>query len=146
MMKFIKGELELKTFVKGLLAIGLAVGLIGCGAEEQVKNDSQEVNQEQQQEVITITLMDETNGNGSELFTKEVEITEGESLLDVMNREFEIVDQGDGFITAIEGLEVNEEKNFWLVFEVNGEPSMVGAADAEVKVGDKIVWILRDFN
>lgn len=130
----------MKKILTVLLAVLISVGLLGCNAQQELKEDQ---GQESAQEVVQISVL---NADGETLMYKDVSISPGETLLTVMDREFEIVDQGGGFITAINEVEVDEENNLWLIFEVNGEPSPVGASDVVLEEGDEVVWILQDFS
>ena len=137
---------------KLLLALSLSLVLFGCAPTEEAETSSvlQEstvaVSSEAAETVsVTISLTDGgTVVAGSE---KTVEVEVGTSLFDVMKENYTIEEDG-GFITAIDGLAQVEEtaetkaKN-WL-FDVNGEPSMVGGGDVAPQEGDVIVWNLTE--
>jgi len=63
-------------------------------------------------------------------------------------RENYAIEEADGFITAIDGQtqveETAETKGKYWLFDVNGESSMVGAADVALQEGDVIVWNLTE--
>ncbi|MEI2803764.1 MAG: DUF4430 domain-containing protein [Trichococcus flocculiformis] len=78
---------------------------------------------------------------------KTIEVEAGANLLAVMKENYTI-EEADGFITAIDGQTQVEQTadtkaKYWL-FDVNGEPSMVGAADVALQEGDVIVWNLTE--
>ena len=137
---------------KLLLALSLSLVLFGCAPTEEAETSSvlQEstvaVSSEAAETVsVTISLTDGgTVVAGSE---KTVEVEVGTSLFDVMKENYTIEEDG-GFITASDGLAQVEETaetkaKYWL-FDVNGEPSMVGAADVALQEGDVIVWNLTE--
>src|SRR5690625_4866575 len=80
-------------------------------AENAAETDQ---NNEEQEEIVHFTLsIDE----GDEVITeKEVPISEGDLLMDVLKANFDVEEEG-GFITSIEGVapEVDEEKS-WMFF------------------------------
>ena len=137
---------------KLLLALSLSLVLFGCAPTEEAETSSvlQEstvaVSSEAAETVsVTISLTDGgTVVAGSE---KTVEVEVGTSLFDVMKENYTIEEDG-GFITAIDGLaqveETAETKAKYWKFDVNGEPSMVGAADVALQVGYVIVWNLTE--
>ncbi|HEX5352209.1 MAG TPA: DUF4430 domain-containing protein [Trichococcus sp.] len=137
---------------KLLLALSLSLVLFGCAPTEEAETSSvlQEstvaVSSEAAETVsVTISLTDGgTVIAGSE---KTVEVEAGTNLFDVMKENYTI-EEADGFITAIDGQSQVEESaetkaKYWL-FDVNGEPSMVGAADVALQEGDVIVWNLTE--
>ena len=137
---------------KLLLALSLSLVLFGCAPTEKTETSSvlQEstvaVSSEAAETVsVTISLTDGgTVIAGSE---KTVAVEAGASLLAVMKENYAI-EEADGFITAIDGQAQVEETaetkaKYWL-FDVNGEPSMVGASDVALQEGDVIVWNLTE--
>ena len=137
---------------KLLLALSLSLVLFGCSPTEETETSSvlQEstaaVSSEAAETVsVSISLTDGgTVIAGSE---KTIEVEAGASLLDVMKENYTI-EEADGFITAVDGQSQVEQTaetkaKYWL-FDVNGEPSMVGAADVALQEGDVIVWNLTE--
>ena len=137
---------------KLLLALSLSLVLFGCAPTEEAETSS--ILQEstvaassEAAETVSVTISLTDGGTvvaGSE---KTVEVEAGTSLFDVMKENYTIEEDG-GFITAIDGLAQVEESaetkaKDWL-FDVNGEPSMVGAADVALQEGDVIVWNLTE--
>jgi hypothetical protein len=137
---------------KLLLALSLSLVLFGCAPTEEAETSSvlQEstvaVSSEAAETVsVTISLTDGgTVIAGSE---KTVEVEAGTNLLAVMKENYAI-EEADGFITAIDGQaqveETAESKAKYWLFDVNGEPSMVGASDVALQEGDVIVWNLTE--
>ena len=137
---------------KLLLALSLSLVLFGCAPTEEAETSS--ILQEstvaassEAAETVSVTISLTDGGTvvaGSE---KTVEVEAGTSLFDVMKENYTIEEDG-GFITAIDGLAQVEESaetkaKYWL-FDVNGESSMVGAADVALQEGDVIVWNLTE--
>ena len=137
---------------KLLLVLSLSFVLYGCSTTETFDTSSEgivlseEVSSEAAETVsVTISLTDGgTVIAGSE---KTVEVEAGANLLAVM-RENYAIEEADGFITAIDGQtqveETAETKGKYWLFDVNGESSMVGAADVALQEGDVIVWNLTE--
>lgn len=138
---------------KLLLALSLSFVLYGCSTTTETADTSSEAqassvavsSEAKETAAVTISLTDGgTAIAGSE---KTVEIEAGANLLDVMKANYSIEEDG-GFITAIDGHAQVEESaetkaKYWL-FDVNGEPSMVGANEVELQEGDEIVWNLTE--
>lgn len=76
--------------------------------------------------------------------SKEITIEEGAMLLDIMQENFNVVDE-DGFITSIEGYEQDPDAGLYWLFDVNGEMAEVGAAELELKADDIVDWSLAPF-
>ncbi|SOC36302.1 DUF4430 domain-containing protein [Ureibacillus acetophenoni] len=133
----------------------VVLALVGCGTnqtEEEAKTTEQTTNQSSQ--TTETTESTETNVeelkveleviNDGESEVKEVPFTEGENALEVTVRELNAVEEG-GFVTSINGVEAGEETKTYWALSVNGEMSMVGAAEVILKDGDKITWELSSY-
>lgn len=127
-----------------LIAIAL---LVGCGNEDSgttspssnQPSENQVTQEEQAEETVLITI---SKDDGAEyLHEKEISIEEGDILMDVMEENFYVETEQNGeFITSIERLSAKEgEKKGW-IYTVNGEMPNVGAAEYELKPGDKVVF------
>lgn len=124
--------------------------LMGCASDgdtdkEATNNQTNESesttdSEQEKEEIVLITLsIDE----GDEVITeKEVSISEGDLLMDVLKTNFEVEEDG-GFITSIEGVapEKDEEKS-WMFF-VNDEMPNVGAEEVELSPGDQVTFDLQ---
>lgn len=137
----------MNKFVKWITMLMLLFALSACGSQDnQTNNNSEEINNETTEEVneqtVSITIsMDEGEETISE---KEVPIEDGAILMDIMKENFD-VEESDGFITAIEGVEQNEEeKKAWMYF-VNGEMAPVGANEYELSAGDEVSFDLQSW-
>ncbi|CZQ90627.1 Hypothetical protein Tpal_1290 [Trichococcus palustris] len=138
---------------KLLLALSLSFVLYGCSTTTETADTSSATQvssaavSSEAKETVAVTISLKDGGTviaGSE---KTVEIEAGANLLDVMKANYSI-EEADGFITAIDGhaqVEASAETKakYWL-FDVNGEPSMVGAGDVVLQEGDEIVWNLTE--
>ncbi|EIY5487084.1 DUF4430 domain-containing protein [Listeria monocytogenes] len=137
---------------KLLLVLSLSFVLYGCSTTETFDTSSEELVLSEEvsseaAETVSVTISLTDGGTvivGSE---KTVEVEAGANLLAVM-RENYAIEEADGFITAIDGHTQVEETaetkaKYWL-FDVNGESSMVGAADVALQEGDVIVWNLTE--
>ncbi|UJF15325.1 DUF4430 domain-containing protein [Jeotgalibaca sp. MA1X17-3] len=89
---------------------------------------------------VTISVMED--GKLIEDGTKSLELEEGTTLLEAMKANFDIEEDND-FITSINGQEQDNEANKYWLFDINGEESMVGAADVELQEDDFVEFNLE---
>lgn len=121
-----------------LLVIGL---LVGCGSDANSNQNQNNINSaEQAEDIVVITIS--KNKNEEMITEKEVAIEEGAILLDVMSENFDI-EEDNGFITSIDGVEQDIEAELSWIYSVNDEMAMVGAAELELSVGDKVNFDLQ---
>ncbi|RWZ60227.1 DUF4430 domain-containing protein [Halobacillus fulvus] len=123
-----------------LVAFLMAVGILaGCGTTQST--DSQEVEEapaaEEQSQEVSVTV--EVNDEGENLATEEITVEQGTTLMEIMKDNFD-VEETEGFINAIEGIQGSEEEKMAWMFNINGEPAMVGANEYEVEQGDEITF------
>src|SRR5690625_3779924 len=137
----------LKRFLTLMFAVVLStVVLTGCGAtnnDSTNNNNQSEVNSnEVNEEVIQVII---SNDEEDEIFSeKEIEIKEGDILLDVLNENFDIDEEG-GFINGVDGVVAEEdEQKFWAII-VNGEMAEVGAGEFELSPGDEVTLDLQSW-
>ena len=86
-------------------------------------------------------------GDGKEVVADMVEVTEGESVLDVLSRTRKIETKEYSFgklVENIEGVKNGTEEKYW-IFYVNDDESKVGAADYKLKEGDKVEWKFKTY-
>ncbi|HLQ71509.1 MAG TPA: DUF4430 domain-containing protein [Bacillota bacterium] len=127
--------------------------LIGCGSvdnngnnEEPANTNQEETNstesntQNEDADTVTITLSKDEEAEYID--EEEVEIEEGDILMDVLKETF-AVEEEDGFITSIQGVEPEEGKA-WMFF-INGEMAEKGANDIELSPGDEISFDLQAY-
>jgi uncharacterized cupredoxin-like copper-binding protein len=135
--------------MKRLLTLLFAAMIIvsGCGQAEKENSATKTENtkeDKQKQETVTVEL---TKDNGKEkVEQKEVAIKDGETVMEVMKREFEVKTMfDDSFISGINGIEGSEsDKTSWF-FSVNGKEAMKGAKEIKLKKGDKISFDLHKY-
>lgn len=85
----------------------------------------------------TIVLQED----GKDFANQKVTFETGENLLEVLQKTFK-VEEEKGFITEIEGRKQNQEKQKYWLFTIDGESATKGAAEIELKSGQKIVFHL----
>src|SRR5699024_10375210 len=126
--------------------------LIGCSdnagntnLEESTNNqteteDNNTKSQATEAEQHSITISED---DGEEVHADEkVDVDEGAMLMDVLDENFDI-DEDDGFITAIDGIENDEEEGKYWMYDVNDEMAQVGADEFELSPGDDVVFDLQ---
>ncbi|WP_027107985.1 DUF4430 domain-containing protein [Lacticigenium naphthae] len=128
--------------MKGNLKYGLFVTfflLSACGREQEVDKQTESVDSGD----LSISISVEIDEEEIDDLHKEVDVEEGDILLDVMQSAYDI-DIEDGFLTKIEEYEQNPDTNQWWLYEVNNEQVMIGANEYEVEDQDEIRWILNE--
>ncbi|PAV29528.1 hypothetical protein CIL05_11740 [Virgibacillus profundi] len=128
--------------------------LAGCGSDENNEQNStstnnssgqEESNQESEEVSEDSVLITISKDEGSEfIHEKEIEIEEGDILMDVMKENF-YVEEEDGFITSIERAAPKEDEQKAWMFFVNDEMAPVGAHEFELTPGDKITFDLQSW-
>lgn len=122
----------MKKIILSLVIIGLIIwGVISLGKREAPKPQPGEREIEQEASVPTETTPEIISYQGKE----------GVDALTLLKEKAEVVTEdfeGKPMVKSINGVEANEQ-NFW-AFYVNGEMSMVGAAEYKTKDSDQIEW------
>ncbi|MCG1022996.1 DUF4430 domain-containing protein [Sutcliffiella horikoshii] len=123
------------------LAAALTLVLAGCAGEtneaNQNTNNSAPVEEQQENNLSTsIKLTKE----GEEVISEDTfEFEEGESLMDVMDRNFDLTTGfGGDFIVGIDGIGSEDEADYYWNISVNGESLMVGASDYTLEENDEV--------
>ncbi len=121
--------------VAGALVLAAAPGC-GLGAGQATDGDA------------TLTV---TRGYGAEqlLETTQSDPAASETVIRMLDRDAEIETRySGGFVQSINGIdgEVEAGRSFDWFFFVNGIESSIGAAEAEVRGGDRIWWDYRDWS
>lgn len=126
---------------KLLLLLTASVALAACGTTEEVETIPSSSNVSSQVETAAvINLVVE----GEKIDEMTTEIEEGDTLLNVTKENYD-VQEADGFVSAINGFEQDEEANLWWTYTINGEVVNVGANDYELQPGDTAEWSLTAF-
>lgn len=137
-----------------LLSVLVVFGLLtGCASDDTneeattTNESSEEAESGQQSEEVSEDSVRITITKDKEaefIHEKEIEIEEGDILMDVMKENF-YVEEEDNFITSIERVAPKEdEKKAWMFF-VNDEMAPVGAHEFELTPGDKIRFDLQSW-
>lgn len=96
----------------------------------------------------TVTLLVTRDYGSSNLFREEVRLEDGDTVLDVLNRNLAVgTAYGGKFVESINGLASRSGSNSahdWL-FWVNGVSSALGAASFKLRPGDHIWWDYQDW-
>lgn len=123
------------------LAAALTLVLAGCAGEtneaNQNTNNSAPVEEQHENNLSTsIKLTKE----GEEVISEDTfEFEEGESLMDVMDRNFDLTTGfGGDFIVGIDGIGSEDEADYYWNISVNGESLMVGASDYTLEENDEV--------
>jgi hypothetical protein len=130
----------MKKFLLTLLA-AFTLALTGCAGGENNTNtntSTEAPKEEQQQEKLETTI--KLTKDGKEVISeKTVEFEEGESLMEVMERNFELtMDETKEFIVGIDGVESDTANSYFWTYEVNEEEIMVGAKEYVLKADDAV--------
>ena len=115
----------------------LTLLLAGCAATNNAveqPNTNTEQNETQQ---VTITLVKD---NGEEVINeKTIELEEGETLMELMARNFELTTEyNDSFITAIDGIANDDSTSYYWIYTINGEEVLKGANEITLNPGDTV--------
>lgn len=133
--------------MKKLLVLFLTIGfLFGC-SNDQTNEQSEPIKSNETTEQV-ITVIVSTNNGEKIVEEKEIEITanEEQSVMEIMEENFEIETQFDGaFISTINGVAASEEEKTSWFYSVNGEEAMVGAKEYKVKENDEIQFDLHSW-
>lgn len=126
-----------------LLTSFLVIG-VSCGTNNTPTTTSTAISTTESQlenEVkVTLSLVEDEKEIGS----KEISVSEDESVLDILKEQYEVKDDG-GFVTAIDGIEQDADNNKYWMYYINDEEAAKGAAETFVKDGDVIEWRLNEF-
>lgn len=131
----------MKKFLFTLIA-ALTIALAGCGTAENgtKSNSTSDAPKEEQQEQLETTIKLTKDGEES-ISEKTVEFEEGESLMEVMERNFELtLDDSKEFIVGIDGLESDTATSYFWTYKINEEEIMVGAKEYMLKADDVVYF------
>ena len=130
---------------KWLLLLASTLVLAGCGQTTQTEEvTSTPVESSEQAVLAEVTVSVTVDGEEIDEGEQVLEVEEGAILLDVMKEHYEL-EEADGFISAINGHEQDEEAGKYWLFDLNGEMAEVGAAELELSDGDLVEWKLEAF-
>lgn len=131
-----------------------ALGIAGCGnnktssgeSTEELKTSvsTKESSVSSSTEVKTIGITIALNKDDEQVTEKTFDVQENDTLMDALKQEFTVQEEG-GFITSIDGIEQNKEESYYWTFTVNGDMGQKGAAETELKEGDRIIFTYGKF-
>ncbi|HLS66639.1 MAG TPA: DUF4430 domain-containing protein [Pseudogracilibacillus sp.] len=134
-----------QSLLRFLYVFAAVLLITGCSTANNTEEAEVETTETAEQEevvesVITVTISEDEGEIVHD--EKEIEIEEGAILMDVLKESFDIEEE-DGFITAIDGIQADEgEQRGWMYY-VNDEMAMVGAAEYELEEDDHVVFDLQ---
>jgi hypothetical protein len=123
-------------------AVAAALVLGACGGNDDSAADGQATTRADEQAEVLVT---QDCGKTIVLDTKEV--PPGRTALQALDQVADIeTDDAGKFVTAIEGVEQDTDKQLAWLFYVNGEMAEVGAAEVKLKAGDVEWWDLHNWD
>ncbi|GMG67792.1 DUF4430 domain-containing protein [Tetragenococcus halophilus] len=126
-----------KKFVAGI-AFFSALFIVGCSNEQDAADTSEATSQTSQaQEEIAATV--EIEDEDQTVDEKEIETTTDETLMEVMQDNFDI-EEDSGMITTIEDIEQDEGENMYWTYTINEEMVNTGADETTLEDNDQVVF------
>jgi hypothetical protein len=122
------------------LAAALFLGACGSNGDSGAENQPGTTIPEKQAEVLV------TQGCGRTVVVNKKEVPAGQTAMRALQSIADVeTDDGGRFVTAIEGVQQDTDKQLAWLFYVNGEAAEKGAAEIELKEGDVEWWDLHDW-
>ena len=127
-----------QKYLVGIVAtvILIVIGLTLAGLFSNDNDSSSDADKEVQ---ILILTADE------EIANEMVGASSNETLMEIMEHNFDVSVSEEGFVESIEGVEQNPDDNEYWVFEVNNEMVTVSAEEFIPEEYDLISWELMAF-
>lgn len=122
-----------KTPMLVLLSLCLLLVMSACESNKETTKQATTAT-----ETATITLQQE----GKQIAKKDVSFEDGTSLLDIMKDNFTVVEK-DGFITSLNDVVQNTDKQMYWLFTINNKEVTTGANKTTLKKDDKVLWKLE---
>ena len=117
----------------------LALVLTACGGGESDGGDAAA-----EPEAAAAVLV--TRDCGEEVVVELTDVPAGQTGMQALDRVADVeTDSGGRFVTAVEGIEQDEDKQLAWLFYVNGEMAETGAAEVTLEAGDVEWWDLHDW-
>ncbi|MEI4282302.1 DUF4430 domain-containing protein [Tetragenococcus halophilus] len=123
-----------KKFVAGI-AFFSALFIVGCSSEQDAADTSEATSQTQEEITATVEIEDEDQT----VDEKEIETTTDETLMEVMQDNFDI-EEDSGMITTIEDIEQDEDENMYWTYTINDEMVNTGAEETTLEDNDQVVF------
>ena len=143
--------MEKRNLRRLFVLLSAGVVLSGCATEvaeetqapDTAVEETAETEESADVEEVTAAIDILIDGEQVADLSKEITVSEGTYLMDVMHEEYDVVDEG-GFLSAIEGHEQDADAGRYWMYYVNDEMPSVGAFEYELEEGDSIEWRLED--
>lgn len=140
------GGIEMVNSFKLILLASSALLVTACGSSSQEADSKPAASTESSVVETTVSVSFSFEEDGKELadLAKETEVQEGQSVLEALKENYEVVEEG-GLVSSIEGHEqVEKESKYWL-YTVNDKQPTVGASDYILEEGDEVKWSLNAY-
>ncbi len=120
----------------------LVAFLVGCGGADE----GPAIEEEQPVRAATAELS-VTRDCGGETVIRPTEVEAGQTIVEALESVAEVeTAHGGNFVSAIEGIEIDEEDGLAWFFYVNDELSERGAGEVTIDEGDDVWWDYHDWN
>lgn len=142
----LSGGIEMFNSFKLVLIVSSALLVTACGNSSQEAESTPISSTESNvvEETVAVSFSFEEDEKEITDLTKEIEVQEGQSVLEALIENYEVVEEG-GLVSSIEGHEqVEKESKYWL-YTVNNEQPTVGASDYILEEGDEVKWSLNAY-
>lgn len=131
----------MKKLIKVILVLMGTFVIAGCSnddgkqASDSISQTTEmtTVSSEKEEQKATVLL----NEDGKKISSKEVVFQAGDTLYDVMDKNFDLEDD-KGFITSIDGHKQDEEDDKYWTYTIDDKEVLKGATEVELKGGEKI--------
>lgn len=131
----------MRNWSKWLLVLVASVFLlIACSSNDTESAEEEDVADEEG----TITIIVSESEEDEVFSEKEIDIVEGDILMDVMEDNYDI-EEDEGFINGIDGISPEEDEQKAWIYSVNDEEALVGANEYEVSIDDEVVFDLQSW-
>lgn len=132
--------------IRLILLASSALLVTACGSSNQEADSKPATSTESSVVETTVSVSFSFEEDEKELadLAKETDVQEGQSVLEALKDNYEVVEDG-GLVISIEGHEqVEKESKYWL-YTVNDEQPTVGASDYILEEGDEVKWSLNAY-
>lgn len=127
--------------ISSILVLALAlISLTACVSQSTSKTSSSSASSIKQEETAHFVIKKSDDKEEK----KEVTFTKGQTILEVMQKEFQIK-ESNGIITSIDGTSQDEAKKTYWMYKVNGEMAPKLAGETPLKKGDIVEFYLETF-
>ncbi|APT18150.1 hypothetical protein FC62_GL000684 [Amylolactobacillus amylotrophicus DSM 20534] len=130
----------LRILVVAVLPI-LLLG-VGCSNQEKSTDNTQTKSSSVANQTATIKVFDRTNNKV--LGNKKVSFKKGESVLAALKKSYRVT-ESKGFVSAINGVEQDDQAGAYWTFTVNGQDATKGAGEIQLAPKDKVVFKLSTY-